>query len=157
MPRYFSTKLSFLMKISSTGEHQPSTYCLLPVQGHNVPTEDSSIKVDKPGTNISTRQFNHYLISLIWNRPVTTMALGPLGSLPLCYWLSCLAAYIHWPFSNIESHYGQGLFNFQFSDALASLALMVVTGWLTDSLTDQNWRLAILHVWQLFHHPSSPV
>ena len=26
--------------------------------------------------------------------------------------------------------------------------------WLTDSLTDRNWRLAILHVWQFSHHPS---
>ena len=25
---------------------------------------------------------------------------------------------------------------------------------LTDSLTDQNWRLTILHVWQFSHHPS---
>ena len=34
-----------------------------------------------------------------------------------------------------------------FWDALASLALMVVTGWLTH----RNWRLAILHVWQFSH------
>ena len=38
--------------------------------------------------------------------------------------------------------------NPQLSDALASLAVMIVT----DSLTDQNWRLAILHVWQFSHH-----
>ena len=37
-----------------------------------------------------------------------------------------------------------------FSDAPASLALMIVT----DSLTHRNWRLAILHVWQFLHHPS---
>ena len=38
---------------------------------------------------------------------------------------------------------------FLFSDALASLALMVVTGWLT------HWsKLEISHVWQFSHHPS---
>ena len=44
-----------------------------------------------------------------------------------------------------------------FSDALASLALMVVTDWLTHWLTDRNCRLAISHVWQLFHYRSSLV
>ena len=37
-----------------------------------------------------------------------------------------------------------GYRDFFFSDALASLALMIV--FLTHSLTDRNWRLAILHV-----------
>ena len=37
-----------------------------------------------------------------------------------------------------------------FSDALASLALMIICNWLTD----RNWRLAISHVWQFLHHPS---
>ena len=36
-----------------------------------------------------------------------------------------------------------------FSDAPASLALMIVCSWLTDSS-----KLAILHVWQFSHHPS---
>ena len=40
-----------------------------------------------------------------------------------------------------------------FSDALASLALMIVTDWLSN----RNCRLAISHVWQLFHHRSSLV
>ena len=38
-----------------------------------------------------------------------------------------------------------------FSDALASLALMIVTG---SRLTDQNWRLAISNVLQFSHHLS---
>ena len=38
-----------------------------------------------------------------------------------------------------------------FSDALASLALMIV------SVSNRNCRLAISHVWQLFHHPCSLV
>ena len=43
-----------------------------------------------------------------------------------------------------------------FSDALASLALIIVTHSLTDWLTHRNWIWAILHIhiWQLSHHQS---
>ena len=40
--------------------------------------------------------------------------------------------------------------NGHLSEALAPIALMVVT----HTLTDRNWRLAISHVCQFSHHPS---
>ena len=36
-----------------------------------------------------------------------------------------------------------------FSDALTSLALIIVT----DGLTHRNWIWVILHIWQFSHHP----